>query len=80
MAMLITASGCLTTAANKPTPVDLMKESLKQADADATSRRSAPPPEVTASLMPAMNIQLGIGRVGVKQPSFRRQRQWPART
>ncbi|MGB5612089.1 MAG: pilus (MSHA type) biogenesis protein MshL [Sedimenticolaceae bacterium] len=70
VAMLVIASGCLTTTAKQATTVDLMKESLKQADADATSRRSAPPPEVTASLMPAMNIQLGGGRADIRQRRF----------
>ena len=59
LALLVVAAGCQTGAPKDPTTIDLMKQSLADASADAGTRRTAPPPEVAASLMPAMNIQLG---------------------
>jgi MSHA biogenesis protein MshL len=67
--LLVMASGCQTGAPKNTTTIELMKQALDQAGTDAGTRRSAPPPEVAASLMPAMNIQLGgTGR----QPRERR--------
>jgi len=60
--LLVVATGCQTGAPKDPTTIGLMKQALDQAGTDAGTRRVAPPPEVAASLMPAMNIQLGAGR------------------
>ncbi len=69
-ALLVIAAGCQTGAPKDPTTIDLMKQSLAEASADAGTRRTAPPPEVAASLMPAMNIQLGGGRSTAKDRRF----------
>ena len=66
---VVVAVGCQTGAPRNTTTIDLMKEALNEAGTDAGTRSSAPPPEVAASLMPAMNIQLGGAPV---QPSERR--------
>ena len=68
VASLLVIAGCQTGAPKNTTTIDLMKEALDQAGTDAGTRRSAPPPEVAASLMPAMNIQLG----GTSRPNERR--------
>jgi len=70
VALAVTASGCLSTTAKQATTTDLMMQSLAEAKSDVGTRRTAPPPEVTASLMPAMNIQLGGRRAGVRQRRF----------
>ena len=69
-AALIILAGCQTRAPKEATTMDLMHESLAAAGADAGSRRIAPPPEVTASLMPAMNIELGRGRAAPSERRF----------
>ena len=65
VASLVVVAGCQTVAPKEPATIDLMKQALEQAKTDAGTRRAAPPPEVAASLMPAMNIQLG----GEAQPA-----------
>ena len=57
--LVVVLAGCQTAAPKDPTTIGLMHEALDQAGTDAGTRRVAPPPEVAASLMPAMNIQLG---------------------
>ncbi len=69
-AALVLAGGCQTQAPKEATTMELMHQSLAEAGADAGSRRTAPPPEVAASLMPAMNIELGRGRVAPSERRF----------
>jgi len=57
--LIVLMSGCQTGAPKDPTTIGLMQKALDEAGTDAGTRRVAPPPEVAASLMPAMNIQLG---------------------
>lgn len=57
--LVILLTGCQTGVPKEPTTIGLMQQALDQAGTDAGTRRVAPPPEVAASLMPAMNIQLG---------------------
>ncbi|MCG6965476.1 MAG: pilus (MSHA type) biogenesis protein MshL [Chromatiaceae bacterium] len=70
VALLVSLYGCQSGAPKEATTIDRMKQSLDQAGVDAGMRRAAPPPEVAASLMPAMNIQLGGGVPGAVQRRF----------
>ncbi len=68
LAVLILASGCQTQAPREGTAIDSIKQAFVEGGTDAKTRRVAPPPEVTASLMPAMNIQLGgVGPVAAER-------------
>ncbi|MDJ0738685.1 MAG: pilus (MSHA type) biogenesis protein MshL [Gammaproteobacteria bacterium] len=58
-ALLIALFGCQTQAPRDGTAIDSIREAFAEASADARTRAKAPPPEVAASLMPSMNIQLG---------------------
>lgn len=51
--------GCQTKAPRQGTAIDSIKQTFAEAEQDSRSRRAAPPPEVSASLMPALNIELG---------------------
>ena len=68
-AVLILLSACQSQAPRDGTAIDSIKQVYAEASADARNRRTAPPPEVTASLMPQMNIQLG--GVAAKQQEHR---------
>ncbi|MCB1800938.1 MAG: pilus (MSHA type) biogenesis protein MshL [Gammaproteobacteria bacterium] len=57
LALLLAA--CQTRAPQQGTAIDSIKQVYQEAREDAATRRVAPPPEVTAALMPTMNIQLG---------------------
>lgn len=57
--LLIALAACQTQAPKDGMAIDAMKQALAEGSTDAGTRRAAPPPEVAASLMPAMNIQLG---------------------
>ena len=57
--MLVCATACQTQAPRDGTAIHAMRDALEEANADARTRAVAPPPEVAASLMPPMNIQLG---------------------
>lgn len=69
-AALLVLAGCQTGAPKEAMTIDLMQQSLAEAGTDAGSRRVAPPPEVAASLMPAMNIQLGGNRPAARYRRF----------
>ncbi len=64
------AAGCQTKAPRDGTAIDSIKQAFEEAKNDARTRRSAPPPEVAASLMPAMNIQLGGAATGTVEHRF----------
>jgi MSHA biogenesis protein MshL len=60
-ALAMAAFGCQTQAPRDGTAIDSIKRTFAEAGADARTRPVTPPPEVAASLMPPMNIQLGGG-------------------
>jgi len=64
---LLAAAGCQTQAPKEAATIDSIKDALAEAQADASTRRTAPPPEVTAALMPPMNIQLGANAATVER-------------
>lgn len=57
--ILVLATACQTQAPRDGTAIDAMRDALEEANTDARTRAVAPPPEVAASLMPPLNIQLG---------------------
>ena len=59
LTVLLASVGCQTRPPKDGTAIDTIRQTFAEATADAQTRRVAPPPEVVASLMPAMNIQLG---------------------
>ena len=59
LAILLGMSACQTQAPRDGTTIDSMRRAFAEASADARTRAVTPPPEVAASLMPPMNIQLG---------------------
>ena len=68
--MLVVAAGCQTQAPRDGTAIDSIKQVFREAEADAGSRRTAPPPEVVSSLMPAINIQLGGSKAKAQDRRF----------
>jgi MSHA biogenesis protein MshL len=69
-AMLVAAFGCQTRPPKEGTAIDSIRQTFEEAGADARQRRAAPPPEVAAALMPAMNIQLGAVDVATTERRF----------
>lgn len=57
--LVVLVAGCQTREPKEGTAIDSIKQVYQEARNDAATRRVAPPPEVTAALMPTMNIQLG---------------------
>jgi MSHA biogenesis protein MshL len=57
---LLAIAGCQTQPPRDGTAIDTIRETLAEARQDAERRRVAPPPEVTAALMPPLNVSLGV--------------------
>ncbi|HOP15380.1 MAG: secretin N-terminal domain-containing protein [Gammaproteobacteria bacterium] len=68
--LLIALAACQTQAPKDGMAIDAMKQALAEGSTDAGTRRAAPPPEVAASLMPAMNIQLGGSDAAARERRF----------
>ncbi|MCB1724552.1 MAG: pilus (MSHA type) biogenesis protein MshL [Gammaproteobacteria bacterium] len=58
-AAAVALTACQTREPRDGTAIDSIKQAYQEARQDAETRRVAPPPEVAAALMPALNIKLG---------------------
>ena len=61
LAVLLLLGGCQSKPAKDGTAIDKIKQVMREGEQDAQQRRPTPPPEVSASLLPPMQIQLGAG-------------------
>ena len=60
--LALALGACQTQPPKDGGTISSIRQSLAEADQDARSRPKAPPPEVTASLMPPMTVSLGGGK------------------
>ncbi|MCB1773201.1 MAG: secretin N-terminal domain-containing protein [Gammaproteobacteria bacterium] len=60
--LALALAACQTQPPKDGGTISSIRQSLAEADQDARSRPKAPPPEVTASLMPPMTVSLGGGK------------------
>ena len=59
---VVALAGCQAQPPREDITIDRIHETMKEGEQDAKTRRPVPPPEVSAALLPPMNIQLGAAK------------------